>query len=61
MNTQIDHNNYPARLEQMSYTALRHIIKDASEALKAMPDNPKAGFYLDEINYCVNELNRRTA
>jgi hypothetical protein len=24
-----------------------------------MPDNPNAGYYLDEINYCADELARR--
>ena len=30
--------------------ALRFIIKDAREAAEAMPENPKVGKYLDEIN-----------
>lgn len=34
-------------------------IKDAQEALQAMPDNPKAGYYQDEISYCAMELRRR--
>ena len=32
---------------------------DCSRALEAMPDNPKAGQYQDEILYCAMELNKR--
>lgn len=55
----IDHTRYPESLKTKSESALRYIIKDAQEALKAMPNGPKAGYYQDEVNYAVNELNRR--
>lgn len=56
---QIDHTNYPKRLKGLDSEALRFIIKDCREAINALPDNPKNGYYADEINYCVMELHRR--
>jgi hypothetical protein len=55
----IDHAAYPRRCRTRSEMELRFIIADARAALDAMPDNPNAGFYLDEINYCADELARR--
>jgi hypothetical protein len=43
----------------MSVAALRFTIKDASEAIDAMPHGDKAGYYADEIHYCAMELKRR--
>jgi hypothetical protein len=59
MANQIDHKNYPKRLRCMSVAELRWNLKDARAALTAMPDNPKAGYYADEISYIVMELKRR--
>mgnify|MGYP000613302340 CR=1 FL=1 len=59
MNKQMDHAAYPESLKSKSENQLRFIMKDAYEALKANPDNPNAGYYQDEINYCLNELARR--
>ena len=56
---QIDHTNYPKRLKGLDSEALRFIIKDCREAINSLPDNPKNGYYADEINYCVMELHRR--
>ncbi len=39
--------------------SLKYIIWDCQRALEAMPDNPKAGQYQDEILYAAMELNRR--
>lgn len=56
---QINHIEYPKKLKNFSDESLRFIIKDCQEAISAMPDNPKNGYYADEINYCVMELNNR--
>lgn len=56
---QIDHREYPKILRTKTYQELYFIMKDAHEAMKAMPDGPKVGYYADEINYCCNELHRR--
>jgi hypothetical protein len=56
---QIDHNRYPKLCRTRSEAELRFTIADCQAALRAMPDNPKAGYYLDEINYCADELARR--
>jgi len=55
----IDHNAFPASLKAKSDDELRFIIKDAGEAIAAMPDNPKAGVYADQINYAQMELTKR--
>jgi hypothetical protein len=59
--SKIDHAAYQEALKNKSDDELRHIIKDASEAIKAYPEATKVqnGYYQDEINYCVNELHRR--
>ena len=59
MKPQINHIEYPKRLRKVSVDTLRYILKDAAEAIKAMPDGPKAGFYQDEIAYASMELKRR--
>lgn len=56
---EIDHKNYPKRLRTLTDEQLRGIILDATDALQAMPDNPKAGYYADEVSYCAAELRRR--
>ena len=52
-----------ARNEDGSYvypdSSLKYIIQDCTNALDAMPENPKAGQYQDEIHYCASELRRR--
>lgn len=59
MRHEIDHKNYPKTLRKKSLDELRFIIKDAGDALAAMPDGPKAGYYADEINYASMEIMRR--
>lgn len=59
MKNEIDHTAYPKSLKGKSDMALRFIINDAQEAIEANPENPKAGYYADEINYCAMELKRR--
>ena len=56
---QIDHTDYIKRVKKLDEAALRFIIKDCREAMSSMPDNPKNGYYQDEIHYCSMELNRR--
>lgn len=56
---QINHTAYPKSLKSKSDEALRYIIKDAGEAMAAMPEGPKAGYYADEQHYCAMELARR--
>lgn len=60
MSNEIDHSSYPAQLRHKSDSSLRFIIEDCRAALEANPSTPKAGYYADEINYCANELNRRS-
>lgn len=61
MTPQIDHSNYQKKIKQYCEYSLRYIIKDCQEAIKSFPDNPKNGYYADEICYCSSELyNRKT-
>lgn len=55
----MDHKEYPKSLKTKSIDELNYIMKDAYEATQAMPNNPNNGYYLDEINYCAMEINRR--
>ena len=55
----MDHVEYPKKLRAMKESQIRFIITDCKAALAALPDNPNAGYYLDEINYCSDELARR--
>ena len=48
------------RAKEMSSAALRHTIKDCREAITAMPNGPKAGYYADEISVYGVELRWRT-
>ena len=55
----MDHEEYPKSLKGKTDLELHCIIKDASLAIKALPENPHNGFYADEVNYCCNELFKR--
>jgi hypothetical protein len=55
----MNHTTYPRALRSKSVEQLRFIIKDAGEALRAMPDGENAGYYSDEINYAAMELRLR--
>ena len=57
--TNIDHINYPKYLHNKSIAQLAYVIQDAREAIEAMPEGHKAGYYADEINYCAMEIRRR--
>lgn len=56
---QINHAEYQEKVKNLSVASLKYIMKDAYEAERANPLGNKAGYYLDEINYCCNELKRR--
>jgi hypothetical protein len=55
----MNHTDYPKKLRGKSEAELRFIIKDAKEALDAIPKGENIGYYSDEICYCVDELHRR--
>lgn len=55
----IDHVGYPRLCRTRSDAELRFIIADCKATLAAWPDQPNYGYYLDEINYCADELTRR--
>jgi len=57
--TFMDHAAYQKACKTKSLDSLRYIIKDAAEAMQAMPNGYKAGYYADEIHYCHAELRRR--
>ena len=53
------HKQTMKRFRTAPQDSLKYIIWDCQQALEAMPDNPKAGQYQDEILYAAMELNRR--
>jgi hypothetical protein len=53
---QMNHTEYMKKVKKLSEESLRYIIKDCREAMSAMPNNPKNGYYADEIHYCNMEL-----
>lgn len=55
----IDHAAYPKLCRSRSEAELRFVIADCRATLAAWPDQPNYGYYLDEINYCADELARR--
>jgi hypothetical protein len=55
----IDHQAYAANVRTMSDAELLFTARDAKATVDAWPDQPNAGYYLDEINYCAGELHRR--
>jgi hypothetical protein len=59
MNYAINHSEYSQKVKTLTTESLRYIIKDCQQAMKAMPNNPKNGYYADEICYCTSELYAR--
>ncbi len=55
----MNHAEYPKTLRSKTVESLRWIIKDCQEAITAMPNGYKVGYYADEIHYCSMELYRR--
>lgn len=60
MPKQMNHVAYQRKVRDMSVESLRYTIADARETLQEYPDSPNAGYYLDEIAYCSQELSRRS-
>ena len=59
MKKEINHIEYMKKVRRLSLAELRYIIDDASKAAKALPGGENEGYYLDEVNYCTSEINRR--
>lgn len=55
----MNHADYQGRIRGLPSAALRYIIKDAQEAIDAMPAGPNTGYYVDEIYACASELRNR--
>lgn len=55
----MNHKQYQKNLKTKSIPELFYIIQDCKDAMEAMPDNPKNGYYADELNYCAMEINSR--
>ena len=53
------HSEYIANTKNLPLESLKYIAKDCKNAIDAMPDNPKAMQYWDEIHYCSMEIRRR--
>lgn len=56
---QINHSEYMEKVKHMSHASLMYTIKDCQQAIRNMPENPKSGYYADEISYCAMEIRRR--
>lgn len=48
---QTNHSALQSIANKASWQTCIEVIKQCKEALRAMPDNPKAGHYQDEIHY----------
>lgn len=57
----MNHTEYQKKVKKLSEESLRFIIQDCREAIDALPNNPKNGYYMDEIHYCSMELAYRRA
>lgn len=55
----MNHGEYQKMIRNKTDAQLQFIVKDAREALEAMPDGPNAGYYKDEMLYAAMELNQR--
>ena len=55
------HTKTMRRFNGVSNDTLCYIILDCKRAIAAVPDNPKAGQYMDEIHYAGMELKSRGA
>lgn len=56
MTIQMNHTEYMKKVKKLSIESLKFIIQDCKEAIAALPNNPKNGYYADEIHYCNMEL-----
>jgi len=55
----MNHAEYQKNLQKKSNSALWFNAKDAMEAAQAYPEGENASYYLDEVNYCLDEIARR--
>jgi len=55
----MDHAAYKRRIRKLSDDALAFTVRDAREAIAAMPDGENISYYLDEIAYASEEIVRR--
>jgi len=53
------HSNYKRECRNKTNDELIYIRLDCREAIRANPDSPKLQQYMDEINYCSEELFKR--
>ena len=53
------HREYMEMVKTMPTDSLRYVIQDCSDAIEALPENPKCNQYMDEIHYCAMELRIR--
>jgi len=56
---QMNHGAYKSAMKSKTIAQLRYIARDAYDAMVAMPNNPNAGYYADEVNYATAELAAR--
>lgn len=57
----LDWSYYAKKVRTMTLEELHYTIKDCNEAMKALPENPKNGYYADEVHMCYDEIRRRVA
>ena len=57
--TMINHDEYQKRIKKLTDAELRYTIADCKQAIQSMPNGHKAGYYMDEVHYCFQELNTR--
>ena len=55
----MNHAEYQKNLQKKSNSVLWFIAKDAMKAAQAYPEGENASYYLDEVNYCLDEIARR--
>ena len=56
----MNHAEYKKSLQKKSWSSLWFTAKDAMEAAQAYPEGENASYYLDEVNYCLDEIARRS-
>lgn len=59
MPKRMNHAEYAQNLKNKTIAELLWIARDAKEAAEAMPDGENAGYYLDEVCYCADEIRAR--
>jgi len=58
-NAQMNFAAVEKKARGMSVDSLRYAINDAKEAIRSLPDGPKAGYYQDEVHVYAKELKDR--